>query len=297
MLKNYTIFVAFFVLLLTHKAYSRISDFETTRLKASGGAGVGAVLMEEATLLNPAPMAFFNGISTFYFQKVGSDSQPNSSSDPTATNRKSEDLAAIASDAKARSAASASYVKHTEDGVERKQIAGGFAYRAGPVSSFGVSYKMTEDQFLTDATTKKTKQVTFGASHILSDALSIGFVVVDPFQEIPRDTKGIMGIQYTYKNFISLFGDVGSNYNNELSTSLLYRGGIQFGLFGALFLRVGAYRDRSIREKGNGIGLSWIQPKLMLDFAIKNYEQVAFAEIGNSDRKAKESSISLSFRF
>ncbi len=46
----------------TFKAYAftRVHDFETTRLKSTSGAGVGSILLEEAAVLNPASLSFFS---------------------------------------------------------------------------------------------------------------------------------------------------------------------------------------------------------------------------------------------
>ena len=50
----------FIFLFIFPLAFSAQTSFQTTRLKSTGGAGVASILMDEATFLNPAPLAFFN---------------------------------------------------------------------------------------------------------------------------------------------------------------------------------------------------------------------------------------------
>ena len=50
--------------------YSSVINIDqTTRIQSSAGVGVGAVLLDEATLLNPAPMAFYQ-IGAIYYQQA-----------------------------------------------------------------------------------------------------------------------------------------------------------------------------------------------------------------------------------
>ena len=51
------------------------------------------------------------------------------------------------------------------------------------------------------------------------------------------------------------------------------------------------------RAKGNGFGLAWIQPRLALEFALKNTTQDADTTINRTESKVKEMSFAASLRF
>ena len=44
--------------LLANTSYSD-TKIQTTRLKSTAGVGAGSILLDEATMLNPAPVAFY----------------------------------------------------------------------------------------------------------------------------------------------------------------------------------------------------------------------------------------------
>ena len=64
--------VSIALILSSNSLFARVRNFETARLKSTAGAGVGSVLMDESTILNPAPIAFFN-VSSVYVARIGTN--------------------------------------------------------------------------------------------------------------------------------------------------------------------------------------------------------------------------------
>ncbi len=277
-------------------------DFETTRLTSTAGAGVGSILMDEATVLNPAPLAFF-GLSAFYIQKASTTQTyaPEGSSEALAP-EKSDQLGVIVSDARGKAAGSISYHKVDIDSEKRKRLAAAMAYRTSDSSSIGIAYKMSEEGTRNpgaiDYLTKKYSTISIGVTHVADNGLSLGLLADDPQGKGPNGNRGTFGAQYVYKDFITLMGDLGAKYKTgTFSETMFYRIGAQFGLFQDFFLRIGTSYDKGLAIKSQGIGLSWIQPKLMIDFALKSSTLMQRDSIAQANSKEKESSIALSYRF
>lgn len=297
-----------------HAAISPISnnhlyvhDYETTRLKSTAGTGVASVLLEEGTVLNPATMAYYN-ISSIYFQKYRSKYADNSSLEQSTTNRpvdKSDSLALILADTKSSIKGAVSFQKQREWQSERKRLGLATAFPIGKYSSIGMTFRYTKDINSDDGlntSTEKYNQFIFGISHATEFGLSLGALVIDPLNKKSTDRKALIGAQYMVANILSLMFDVGSDYKENLSEKVLYRGAIQINLFSDLYLRTGVFRDRGAREKGNGVGLGWVSPRLMIEAALKNteflYELNAIRSNGIYwPNNMKELSFSLSLRF
>lgn len=292
------IFVLF--LIIPTIGQSKIRGLETTRLKSTGGAGVGSILMDEATALNPAPIAFFN-MGSIYIQKSSADITTDEATDsPSIT--ESDTMAAIISDAKGPLKGSISILKEEEGFNKRKRYSASFASIVGKKSSMGVTYRMTEDKLSQDGEAyfeDNYKQTIFGVTHALSESFTLGFVVIDPFKVRPQDTRAILGSQYIYQDFISVMLDMGTDYNLPMEEKFLYKGAIQFKVFTDFFVRAGLFNDKGIGEKGSGAGIGWVQPRLVLDFALKNITQLekATPDTKQDPATVKETSFSLSYKF
>ena len=279
-------------------SWAKPPEFETSWLESTAGAGVGSVLMDESTILNPAPLALFN-ISSLYFQKTGIDTLPGDHSslkDVPKTGQK----AFIVSDSKEQSSASFSYIETTQASYEQKHFALAFAYPTGQHSALGVGYRMTRNKFNLDgenATQTKHKQIMFGTSYIISPNLSFGVVATNPFKNKQEDSKMTVGLQYIYKNFISFLLDLGSRYTSNFSSFIVYKTALQFKVVSNIFLRVGTFQDKGSKIRGTGVGLGWVQPRLVLNFSMKNsspYEHIRKLEDNKRDQKT---SFSISYRF
>jgi hypothetical protein len=294
---NKIISLLFFISILSvpNIVDARIDEFLTTRLKSTSGAGVGSILMDESSILNPAPLAFFN-ISSVFVQKGKSKiSNQNSQSFP-----ENEDICVVVSDSKGSTGGSASYQKHSFFNNKRTRAAVSLAYPVGPKSSMGITYRQTWDELSEDGvnyTKKKYKQFILGVSHAISPSFTFGIVVIDPLRTKTEDTRAIAGAQYLFQNFISVMGDIGADYGSNLSETFLYRAAIQFKLFQDFFLRVGLHEDQNNLEEGNSIGIGWVQPRLVFDLGIQNNTTFSDLKTKEVTNNIKETSFSMSYKF
>ena len=264
-------------------------QLETTRLKSTAGAGVASLLIDEATILNPAPMAFFN-IASFYIQRSDQTTTTNENGMSKPIND-SEHISFIASDSKGILKGSASYQKFNETNFSRKRWAVALASPIGKSSAIGINFRKTKDE--ENSNLSEYTQITLGLSHVLDESLSFGLVLIDPLNKKVTDNKGIIGLQYSYKHLLSLIFDLGGDYKEGIEETLSYKTAVQIKVFEDFYFRMGLFRDKSVLENGNGIGVGWVQPKLSIDFAMTTKKT-------NKDlleKLFKETSFSLSYRF
>ncbi len=149
MTKFFLILVTILPFLDTHclaSRYKQIRDFRTPRLMALGGAGRGAILLDESLILNPASVSFYKGGAIFY-QKGDIDLQEpqgtlrNSLQDSFLENAGNQ--AAIVSDASgARLKGSLGFKEQYEFQAKRKTFSSAAAAAVSEKSSIGflVSY-------------------------------------------------------------------------------------------------------------------------------------------------------------
>ncbi len=281
--------------LLPYRSFANMREFATTRLHSTAGAGVASILLEEATILNPAPLAFFN-ISSIYIQKdsptlrYDEDNLNEPVGDP--------DLWGIfASDAKGSVKGSFSYQKHRHHQTERRRYSFSAASPVGKQSALGLTYRKTKDHNSFTNKDKSYDQLVIGIIHSLSDNFSLGFIFADPFKSNAGDTTTALGAQYVYKNFLSLILDLGANIYEELSETAHYHAAIQFQLFSDFYARFGLFQDNGKESSGSGVGLSWIQPKLSLGVSLRNTELKESIPLQQFNEKIRELSFSLSYRF
>ena len=267
--------------------------FETTRLKSTAGAGVASLLIDESTILNPAPMAFFN-LASFYIQR----SDQKTSTRENGIKKLMDDsnhIGFIASDSKGRFKGSASYHKYKEKDSQSKRWAIAIASPFGESSAIGFSYSTTKKR--KTGTKSEYSHFVLGLSHILDESFSFGFTVQDPFKKGAEYYSTLLGIQYSYKRLITLMADVGGNYNLDFEGESIYKAAAQIKVFEDFFLRLGTNLDNSKNTKTNAVGIGWVQPKLSIDFAIKNTEPTASTPENTQPIDIKENSFSLSYRF
>ncbi len=281
-------FLLIFILPVTTHAALR-TKFETTRMKSTGGTGIGSILLEESNFLNPAPLGLYE-IGSIYLQRVGNN-QDRQTITGSSTVSEASTLGAIITDAKGRVGGSASYFKTEGPGYETNSITASFGYPIGKSSAFGTSYRFIKSKY-NNIETRDSQQITVGVTHMINNSISLGFVAIDPLKKVHGETRGIFGVQYVYKSYISIMFDMGADYTEDLSKSALLRGAIQFSFMNDFYLRAGMFSDKGDQEKGSGVGLSWVQPKLMLEMAMKN----TTSRLDQSD-KDQETSFSLSYRF
>jgi hypothetical protein len=258
-------------------------DFRTTWLKSTAGIGVASVLMDEATILNPAPIGFYDN-SSFYFQK-GNLEQQNTSTVTSANNSRIDELGFIVSDSKGLVGGSFSYHKQEYSAAKAERFGASLGYPVQDSTSIGMSYVVEKQKF-----TQSQKNYTFGLSHAVSADLTAGATLKGAEVNPKDNSEALVGLQYIYKNFITLMGDLGANYRQDLNTSSIYGAAIQFKIFQDVFLRTGYRENKFSRVRENGVGLGWVSPKLVVNLA---YNTQRWAMLEDS----KETAFSLSYRF
>jgi hypothetical protein len=277
---------------------AKVRNISTPRLDAMGGAGVGAILMDEATILNPAPLAFFNKTS-FYYQKSDGELVDYSGGDKEDLKKPASKLYAI-TDTKARLKGGFRYSYQSEYFFSRKQISVALSHRVAEKSSLGIIYHRNKEKIgipNTSFAVEEYSSFDVGVTHLLLPNVFIGILIQDIGKKHIEDNITTMGLQWIYKNFITINSDILFNYNGELSDTFGYRVGLQILFVKELYLRVGYFDDKARNVRGTGVGVSWTAPRFKLDFSIKNskFKNVSYVDISNF--KLKESSFSISFYF
>lgn len=268
-------------------------EFETTHLKSRGGSGTAGVFMEESAFLNPASISFFEGMN-IYAQR---DMLKFKDKDNAVTDEP-KNTGFVVSEANSGISGTLSYVEQNEEAVKRKRWGVSASTKLDARTSLGLSVRKTKDHDSASNSDKKYYQTVIGLTSIIANDTSLGFVVYDAFKSQGQATKALVGFQHSFADYITVSGDVGANWHaDEISDSLLYKGAVQLRVWNDFFLRFGAFDDKELEEKGNGFGLSWIQPKLGLEFAMKNTKKKENLALSRPESKIQETSFALSLRF
>ena len=278
--------------------YASIPDLETARLKSTGGAGVGSILMDEATLLNPAPIAFYT-VASLYYQTTSADMVNISKLGYFKKPPESDQVTFIASDAKGVLKGSISYQKYNYAFNHRERYAASLASTVSKNSSVGLTYRASKDKLSDDAlnfTKDEYEQLIVGTTHVVSPSFTLGLLVIDPLQKRKADRNAILGAQYVYGGFLSIIVDLGADYKSNISKTSQYSAALQFRILSDLLLRIGSFRNRKLNTKGSGIGIGWVQPKLVFELSLKNTKDGNFRNDGKT-QNIKETTFSASIRF
>lgn len=293
---NTTSFFAFIFLLtilFSLTANGKIHEYTTSQLKSMGGAGVGAVSLDESAFLNPAGLSYFN-LGSIYFQKDLIKVQRSNGS----IVERPKETGVVLSDSNQNLSGSFSYTLQDTQETKRSRFGVVLSGRIMSQSSFGVSIRKSEDEYRQSGAKLDYYQTVLGVIHAISEKASIGIVAYDPFKSPAHETKALLGGQFLIAEYISLALDVGANYTiDDISSTVLYRGGLQIKVLNDLFLRFGAFNDKERAEKGTGFGLAWIGPKLSFNFGLYNTKMSANAILGSPETKSKDTSFSISYRF
>lgn len=280
------------------QANTRIPENLTSRLQSTSGAGVASLLIDEATVLNPAPLAFYSQSFLYYHYNKTNITLPDESTDLDP--KKSKGMSVIASDGGQKIKGSFNYTWLNHDRAERKRFAFASAFQVAKTSSVGVTYRYTVDrQYDGEEVQPKEKnhQMVFGVYHMIASYLSLGITITDPFKSVKDDSVAVAGAQLSYRDMIVLMTDAGANYSNDLSQSFLYRAGLQLKVFSDFLLRFGMHKDNGLHERGSAYGIAWISPKLALNFSVRHIDVEEWAKRQQRAEKIKEASLSMSIHF
>jgi hypothetical protein len=300
LIRNFTCLLALSLLYNPAALSSNIRRMQTTRLHSTAGTGVGSLMLNESSVLNPAPLGLMNS-SAVYFQKSNSDItfREEAVADNNKNLPQSDQMLAIATDAKGSLKGALSYQKSKDGYNYRKRFGISSAKSFNKKSSFGATYFNTTDDLSEDGyryKTDKYHQTSFGIIHKIEDNFTIGLTAMDPFRVKPNESRTIAGFDYMYKNIVSLMGDIGSDYD-DLSEGLLYRGALQLKVLNDFFVRAGMFRDKKLKERGNGAGIGWVTPKLVFEVAYQSSSLDDFPEIEQVGTDIKETSFSLYYHW
>jgi hypothetical protein len=283
-------------LLIALGANAKVLNYETARLKSTGGAGVGSLLMSEATVSNPAPLAFFN-VGALYVEKFSSDHKLQTNGGQSEFD--TDNYAFIASDSSKNLKGSISYIKSKDSTQAHKQMNVAFASILGKRSAGGIAYRKIEKEYDYKGRRVKEdyKQLVPGVFHAINPSFTMGLVAIDPLRDNPKESKVILGMNYNLYKYITLIFDAGADYKEDFSKTSVVRGATQLRIFKDFYMRAGAFEDKALKERGSGFGIGWVQPRLVLDFALKTTKVGEDEILLQEKQEIKETSFSLAYRF
>ena len=288
----------FILLLSTGFAHGQIRDFETTRLMSTAGAGVGAILVNESSFLNPASIAFYS-TSSLYYQR--NDSTIDEISQARANERgkfkDGDNEAIVLADTSSRIKGTFSYQRQYEDSNKRIRYTSSLANNFTEKQAFGLLYRYTVDTDSQDSS-ESFHQFTLGYSYIQSPKLSFGAVVIDPLETKKDDVRFLVGLHYELLQNIFLLVDVGTNYAYDAKENTITRSALQLSLFKSLYARVGQSHDKAANLKSSSWGVSWVGPILSLEYSYKTSQNISKdADYLFENEQLTEHSLALSVRF
>jgi len=276
----------FFYILLTFfvsiNSFARFNPVETSRLKSTAGSGVGSILLEESAFLNPASASFFNATSIFAVKTTGE------TSDKSATRyAENKELGFVLADSNPNLSGTLSYFKSKNYFGEQKFLGVSMAGTVDQTSALGFSVRKISQSEL--AKSSEFYTTNFGVTHVIDEFTSFGVLLVDAFKSKSNESKTYFGIQKALLDSISANIDLGVNHTkDQISKTFIYKTALQVRVLNDFYLRAGIFKDNEYDESGSGFGISWIQPKLAIEFGLKNTI--------TPNKDYKESSFSLSVR-
>lgn len=274
-------------------ARAKLKEFESTRMKQAAGAGIGALLVNEATILNPAAINFL-GTSTLYYQKDKTNLDDRNPARSFYEEGTSEYVGFT--DVTTKLKGGFSYLYQNEQEGKRKRFSLSSAGAVTKQTSMGLIYQFGHED--SDIINNDYHLFTFGLTHIFSEALTLGLVIRDPQKRIREYAYYGVGFQYAFNQFIHVLADAGSGDTANPDKKSFTKYAIQLNSFKYLFLRTGRFHDKFNDTKGFSYGISWVGPKFSLDYAYKNSEKIS----DNSDELLQgeqliETSLALSALF
>jgi hypothetical protein len=281
---------------------SQIRDLETTRLMSSAGAGVGAILLNESSVLNPATVTFFE-MSSIYYQGNNIDlEEPSSTRTSSGPNFDSDSYnqAFIITDTTKKLKGGMSYQSQYESDAVRHRLTFSGASHLGKSTSMGFMYKYSRDKYQlgTNLQVKKYHQMLVGLTHIFSNKLIFGATLNDPFQARAIDGKYTFGVHYFLLRSFSILFDAGANVHYSASKTTFSKSAFQFSFSKTLLLRAGVFNDNQNKTEGSAWGLSWIGPKISIDLSVKKTKpKNNFSTLLYNNESIDEASVALAAHF
>ncbi len=274
MMKICGVFLLFFSFLTWSASVMR--PFQTARLNSTAGAGVASVLITEAAILNPAGLAVFQESSfsahrnQSQFQNENVQREADNRTFPNHPNQQGFFIYDNADENKGGIA----YITQKENNFERKRAIMTIAKMISTNISMGINYRYTID---TDPIPKKHStfhQTVLGFEYFYSDDLLFGLIVEDPTNSFRSETKTQFGFSLRATPLFTILGDYGGNHTMNFSKNSFWKAATQVNVYSDLFARYGLFNDQSRNVEGFGWGISWIGPKIGLDFGVQHSKQL-----------------------
>tara|TARA_B100001971_G_scaffold213155_1_gene245663 strand:- start:264115 stop:264999 length:885 start_codon:yes stop_codon:yes gene_type:complete len=280
-----------FFTIFSNNSLAFLQDIETAQLKSTGGAGVGSILLNEASIFNPASIAFHDKTSIYYSKEQVALKNRNPD-----RNRKFKDSSRelfVLSDTSSQVKGGFSVEQSKVNRDERFRITSSASSLISKSTAMGILIKYTEDDY---AQSHKTfTQVDLGLTHIFRKGLSVGALFQNPTHANRSEPVAILGIHYNLFANMDLILDAGTTYEKKPEENTLQRLAVQLEVFGSLFLRTSQFHDKISEIKGTSWGFSWVGPKLSLEYAYKSFEPLSNDEpsIIYEDEKVIENTLAL----
>lgn len=254
--------------LFSNNSFAFMQDIETAQLKSTGGAGVGSLLLNEASILNPASAPFHSKSSVYYSKEnvVLKNQNNQRSRDFKNGERELFVITDTSSNVKGGFAVERSKI----DQNKRFRISSSGAATFSESTSMGLLLKYTEDKYAQSHLTYT--QLDFGLMHIVKKGLSFGLLVKNPTHANREDPVAILGMHYNIFANMDLILDVGTAYEDKPEDNTLQRAALQLQVFNSLFLRTSQFYDKISEISGTSWGFSWVGPKLSIEYAYKTFE-------------------------
>jgi hypothetical protein len=267
-----------------------IRPYQTTRLISTSGAGVASMLVHESTLLNPAPVAFFDGT---YLSSQRSRSSYNSSQN---TKNEQESELHIVTDTSSVLKGSVSHFYNNDFGNTRRRSSLSMSGPVNKKTAMGLIYHFSQDR-INDIESEYSR-FDLGLIHVYSEEISLGAVLQDAAGATGDQRKFIGGLHYNLTNLISLILDYEIDINGDKEKDNANRFAIQLSATESIFLRGGMFNDFINYEKGTSYGLSWVGPKLSIDLGVKKLQVTKSSTEKNlyKDDEITQASIAMSLR-
>ncbi|MFZ4712869.1 MAG: hypothetical protein ACOYL6_04110 [Bacteriovoracaceae bacterium] len=283
-------------------SWARVHEFETARLKSTGGTGIGSVLLNESVVLNPAPLAVFTSATATYQREniELKDRNPQHDNLPNSFPKQTHTNAIIIAEGSSKLKGAVGYIDQAEGMDKRQRVSSSVGAHITDTTAIGLNYKFTKETSMAENNGNRYdyNSVGFGLMHFYSNNLTIGLMMDDLAKSKGKNTKGGVGFQYIAQDLVTVMVDVTSNWEKNLSQYMSYRAGVQFKLFSELYARTGMFADEMNQEKGVGFGGGWVGPKLGLEFGMKVFkakENPSYSLLTGESQKELAMSISIIF--
>lgn len=289
------------IIFATTSYSAHIRDFQTTRLNSTAGAGVASLLSTEAAILNPATSAYFEGNDASYQSYTTSIQKKNTlrdtNNDPFPRQNRSQGF--FLSDSSSGIKGGVAYLTQKENQYKRERTVLHGSAPMGPKSSLGVTYNFIQDELPRERKDRHRTHhlLSIGFLRILDEATTVGFVLTDPTRTTPGQEKVLAGFQYQLASRFVIIGDMGATYTKNFNDNYVWRGALQINFFDDFFIRAGRFHDNNLEAKGTGWGVSWIGPKLGVEFAQKISEFYGKSSYLYQYEKLIDTSISAVIKF